>query len=118
MTKSMDGVFYIVVAVIIGVALAILFVKWFLVAVARRDAKQEIGRIMESLSALEEDRQPARLPLLSGVPQRDPPESPRLVREPKTTDYCKGCGESPESGTHIFGHTCVPPDHLLKKDNG
>lgn len=30
----------------------------------------------------------------------------------KTTDYCKVCGESPESGTHMLpghGHEYVPP---------
>lgn len=34
----------------------------------------------------------------------------------KTTDYCKVCGESPESGTHMLpghGHTYVPPDSVV-----
>lgn len=41
------------------------------------------------------------------------------VAEPKTTDYCKSCGESPESATHVGlgdnAHAYVPPDYLLKK---
>lgn len=39
------------------------------------------------------------------------------MTEPKTTDYCKKCGESPESATHIGlgdnAHDYVPPDYLM-----
>jgi hypothetical protein len=32
------------------------------------------------------------------------------VSEPKTTDYCLQCGESPDSGSHLpHGHTYVDP---------
>ena len=29
--------------------------------------------------------------------------------DPKTTDYCVVCGESPDSGAHLFGHDYVDP---------
>lgn len=29
--------------------------------------------------------------------------------EPRTTDYCLDCGESPESGTHVFKHEYKDP---------
>jgi hypothetical protein len=28
---------------------------------------------------------------------------------PATTDYCKRCGESPQSGSHVFDHPCEDP---------
>ena len=31
------------------------------------------------------------------------------MHERRTTDYCTNCGESPDSGTHLFGHDYVPP---------
>lgn len=32
------------------------------------------------------------------------------LREPRTSDYCKVCGESPDSGSHLpHGHTYVAP---------
>lgn len=34
------------------------------------------------------------------------------ISDPKTTDYCRACGESPESGSHSpFGHAYVDPRH-------
>jgi hypothetical protein len=30
-----------------------------------------------------------------------------LSFDPKTSDYCKVCGESPESGSHIFDHEYI-----------
>lgn len=29
--------------------------------------------------------------------------------DPRTTDYCAVCGESPDSGTHLFKHDYVRP---------
>lgn len=34
------------------------------------------------------------------------------MSEPKTTDYCTQCGESPDSGTHLFKHEYVSPHAL------
>jgi hypothetical protein len=36
-------------------------------------------------------------------------KAPAVKREPITTDYCIVCGESPESGTHLFKHEYVAP---------
>jgi len=40
------------------------------------------------------------------------------VNDYKTTDYCKQCGESPESATHVglgdSAHDYRPPDYLQK----
>lgn len=41
-----------------------------------------------------------------------------MSNDPKTTDYCKRCGESPESATHIglgdSPHDYVPPAYLQR----
>lgn len=29
--------------------------------------------------------------------------------DPRVTDYCAKCGESPDSGSHLFNHDYVPP---------
>lgn len=38
------------------------------------------------------------------------------MSEPKTTDYCGDCGESPESGSHVFDHEYKPPARLIPSD--
>lgn len=37
------------------------------------------------------------------------PQPTSDLDEPRTTDYCAQCGESPDSGTHQFGHDYVDP---------
>lgn len=32
-----------------------------------------------------------------------------MLGDARATDYCKKCGESPESGTHFFDHAYVRP---------
>jgi len=49
-----------------------------------------------------------RVLLAARTPSIAPTLAERLSGEPKTTDYCAACGESPDSGSHLLhGHAYV-----------